>query len=33
MRQKSDIVALFERFLADERVAGTRSAVGSGKFG
>ena len=27
MRQKSDAVALFEQFLADERVAGTPSAV------
>ena len=27
MRLKSDTVALFEQFLADERVAGTRSAV------
>ena len=27
MRQKSDTVALFEQFWADERVAGTPSAV------
>ena len=27
MRQKSDTVALFEQFLADERVTGTPSAV------
>ena len=27
MRQKSDAVALFEQFLADERVAGIPSAV------
>ena len=27
MRQKSDAVALFEQFRADERVAGTPSAV------
>ena len=27
MRQKSDEVVLFEKFLADERVTGTLSAV------
>ena len=38
MRQKSDTVALFEQFLADERAAGTPSAVevvrldGGGEF-